>query len=56
MSVESEAVDVSKDTSIRVPGELADELHDRKRRGDSYADVIRRLIEKADEDDAEADE
>lgn len=44
MSVEKETEDVS-DTSIRVSEELADELHDRKNRGDSYEDVIWRLIE-----------
>lgn len=31
-------------TSIRVTEELADELHERKDRGDSYEDVIWRLI------------
>lgn len=31
--------------------ELADELHGRKRRGDSYEDVIWRLIEEADAND-----
>jgi len=36
------------DTSIRVSTDLADELHERKSRGDSYEDVIWRLIEKAD--------
>jgi predicted CopG family antitoxin len=36
------------DTSIRVSEELADELHDRKDRGDSYEDVIWRLIDQAD--------
>jgi len=40
------------DTSIRVSHELADELHDRKNRGDSYEDVIWRLIEAAEGDDA----
>lgn len=39
--------DVSE-TSIRVSHELADELFDRKRRGESYEDVIWRLIEEAD--------
>jgi len=34
-------------TTIQVPEELADELHDRKERGESYADVIYRLIEQA---------
>jgi hypothetical protein len=41
------------DTSIRVSEKLADELHDRKNRGDSYEDVIWRLVEKADSYDAE---
>jgi hypothetical protein len=35
-------------TSIQVSDELADELHDRKDRGDSYEEVIWRLIEHAD--------
>lgn len=35
------------DTTIRVSEELADELFDRKKRGESYEDVIWRLIEKA---------
>lgn len=35
------------DTTISVPEDLADELYERKARGESYADVIRRLIEKA---------
>lgn len=38
------------DTSIRVSEELADELHSRKNRGDSYEDVIWRLIEEAEVD------
>lgn len=46
-------------TSIRVTHELADALHDRKNRGDSYEDVIWRLIEDDDPrpaaDDAPAD-
>lgn len=37
-------------TSIRVSEELADELHDRKNRGDSYEDVIWRLIDEVGED------
>ena len=37
-------------TSIQVSEELADELHSRKARGDSYEDVIWRLIEVADEE------
>ena len=32
-------------TSIQVSDELADELHERKDRGDSYEDVIWRLLE-----------
>ena len=32
------------DTSIRISEELADELYDRKNRGESYEDVIWRLI------------
>lgn len=32
------------DTTIRVSGEVADELHDRKGRGESYDDVLRRLL------------
>jgi len=35
-------------TTISVPEDLADELYSRKGRGESYADVIRRLIEQAD--------
>lgn len=45
---ESESVTRKKDTSIRVSSKLADELHDRKNRGDAYEDVIWRLIEQAD--------
>jgi hypothetical protein len=37
------------DTSIRVTEDLADELFDRKRRGESYEDVIWRLVEKSNE-------
>jgi predicted CopG family antitoxin len=37
-------------TSIQVSDELADELHDRKERGDSYEDVVWRLIERADDE------
>lgn len=40
------------DTSIRVSERLADELFDRKRRGESYEDVIWRTIERADMLDA----
>lgn len=40
---------VKERTSISVTSELADELYDRKQRGESYEDVIWRLIEEADE-------
>jgi predicted CopG family antitoxin len=36
-------------TTIQVSEKLADELHSRKNRGDSYEDVIWRLIEQADD-------
>jgi len=36
-------------TSIQVSDELADELHSRKERGESYEDVIWGLIEKGNE-------
>jgi len=39
------------DTSIRISEELADELYDRKNRGESYEDVIWRLI--SNENDSE---
>ena len=35
-------------TTISVPEELADELYERKGRGETYADVIERLLEAAD--------
>jgi predicted CopG family antitoxin len=35
-------------TTISVSGATADTLHSRKKRGDSYEDVIQRLFEKAD--------
>lgn len=35
-------------TSIQVSDELADELYDRKERGESYEDVIWRVLEEAD--------
>lgn len=40
-------------TTISVSEELADELHDRKSRGESYEDVIWRLIERAAEEDSQ---
>lgn len=39
------------DTSIRISAELADELYERKSRGESYEDVIWRLIRKESEQD-----
>jgi predicted CopG family antitoxin len=43
--------DSMTDTSIRVSDELADELFDRKQRGESYEDVIWRLIEQGNNND-----
>jgi hypothetical protein len=40
-------------TSIQVSDELADELHGRKDRGDSYEDVIWRLIDRAEADEGQ---
>ena len=37
-------------TTIQVSDELADELHSRKGRGDTYEDVIWRLIGSGDDD------
>lgn len=37
-------------TSIQVSDELADELYNRKQRGESYEDVIWRLIDEADDE------
>lgn len=45
MGVEIEPNSMAEYTSIRVTTELADELHERKDRGDSYEDVIRELLE-----------
>jgi len=52
MSTATEAPDMER-TTISVSEELADELHGRKQRGDSYEDVIWRLIEKADDEKSE---
>jgi len=46
MEATSELPDMGR-TSIQVSDELADELHRRKERGDSYEDVIWTLIEQA---------
>ena len=40
--------DMGERTTISVTAATADELHERKSRGDSYEDVIQRLFEKAD--------
>lgn len=50
MIADGETAAMSKQTTISVPEDLADELYSRKARGESYADVIRRLL------DGEADE
>jgi len=49
MQVNKEDESMGEYTSIRITHELADELHDRKERGDSYEDVIWRALEAADE-------
>ncbi len=49
----TETMDDMGRTSIQVTEELADELYDRKQRGESYEDVIWRLIEQAGEYDNE---
>jgi len=33
-------------TTIQVSDDLADELHERKERGDTYEDVIRELLDR----------
>ena len=45
MGVELEPNSMAEYTSIRVTTELADELHDRKERGQSYEEVIWQLLE-----------
>jgi hypothetical protein len=46
--VATENIDGMGRTTIQVTDELADELHDRKDRGDTYEDVIWGLIDDAD--------
>lgn len=46
----SEQTDGMGKTSIQVTDELADELYNRKQRGESYEDVIWRLIDEADDE------
>jgi hypothetical protein len=55
MTADIESAGMS-DTSIRVSNELADELFDRKRRGESYEDVIWRVLKEADTAKESADE
>lgn len=55
MARDTESAHMADRTSISVTPELADELYDRKQRGDSYEDVIWRLIEKADAADVDAE-
>ena len=38
------STDSTDSTTIRVSENLADELHERKSRGDTYNDVVRRLL------------
>ncbi len=45
MAPEPKAATMADRTSISVTNELADELYSRKGRGESYEDVIWRLIE-----------
>lgn len=45
----TEAIDDMGRTSMQVSDELLDELHELKRRGESYEDVVWRLIEESDE-------
>lgn len=46
----TQPADMADRTSISVSDELADELYRRKNRGDSYEEVIWRLIEEADDE------
>lgn len=45
MEVDTEVESMADRTSISVSHELADELYDRKQRGESYEDVIWRLMD-----------
>lgn len=55
MSTTAHTADMGR-TTIQVSDELADELHGRKGRGDSYEDVIWRLIEKVEDGGRSDDE
>jgi hypothetical protein len=48
--VATENIDGMGRTTIQVTDELADELHDRKDRGETYEDVIWGLIEDAEDE------
>lgn len=50
MGNRAQEVGMADRTSISVSEELADELYSRKNRGESYEDVIWRLIEEADDE------
>ena len=45
MSTDTAKPSMGDATTISVPEDLADELYERKGRGETYADVIRRLLE-----------
>jgi predicted CopG family antitoxin len=45
MITDAETATMTETTTISVPEEIADELYARKARGESYADVIRQLLE-----------
>ena len=45
MSTHTRNASMGDATTISVPEDLADELYERKGRGETYADVIRRLLE-----------
>ena len=50
MATSEESAGMGK-TTIQVSDELADELYNRKQRGESYEDVIWRLIEEREENE-----
>lgn len=51
MGRETETTHMEDYTTLRVSEKLADELHSRKDRGDSYEDVIWQMIEELEGDD-----
>lgn len=52
---ENEVIDDMGRTTIQVSDKLADDLHDRKSRGDSYEDVIWRALDQADGEGADTE-